>query len=91
MEALSICVKEMVDAMKELESSKEDCKTRIDAAFATLQNEDEAVKNLGIGKKVLVKLAKSVVAGKIDKLSEEWEKTGVLIEKIFGIVKSEPF
>ena len=86
METLNICIKEMVDALKEQESAKDDCKMRIDAAYAALMESDETVKKLKIKKKVLQKMADSIVKEKISEFSDDNANTAILIEKVFGTV-----
>jgi hypothetical protein len=86
METLNICIKEMVDALKEQEAVKDDCKMRIDAAYATLMESDETVKKLKIKKKVLQKMADSIVKEKISEFSDDNANTAILIEKVFGTV-----
>ena len=79
----------MVDAIKEEAAAKEDCKMRVDAAYAALIEADESIKKMGVDKKILKKIAKAIANEKVGELSEEWKGVGIFMERVFGLVKEE--
>jgi len=70
-------LRSMVDAFKEMEQAKRDCKVVVDAAFDLYLNNDGL-----FDKKYLAKIAKAIANQKLDVIEDDVKNSGEILQMI---------